>query len=166
MYHITDKKLEGSELLFEPRIPESKMMNENKEIPRICFSNTIQGALDSIRGHRLEEMMKHCKNLGREIILHVYSPKIVNPSSFISNEKIIKNKYVKDASYTGECWITEKVWLKHIKTIEISNEICDRYMCHGNYIWEPFGDFSVLEFVKIKWKDYITIIEKKEEEVS
>lgn len=51
MYYHLSKTYHGNTVQFEPRVPATCAENEDKTIPRICFSATIKQCLMAIEGH-------------------------------------------------------------------------------------------------------------------
>lgn len=88
--------------LFKPRIPSHTLDDENTDIPRICVSSSIEGALGSVPwGGR------NMCNKGEYMIFRVYefdSSKI-DLNSVITPKELVKNGYVPDALCYDEHWI-------------------------------------------------------------
>ena len=87
VYHASKMKFNGE--AFIPRIPDNPLYDEDRVIPRICFSASINGCLSSIN------------NLGVNDILYVYIADI-NPY-FPTVEQ------VPDIFLFGEVWSLERV---------------------------------------------------------
>ena len=88
---------------------------ENYTTPRVCFSPSIEGALNSIIN------MWKLKNKdfpGKQ--LYVYVPeKPLSQYKHKTNKELIKDKEVFDAGTTGESWILEPVKVKFYGSIKI-----------------------------------------------
>lgn len=88
---------------------------ENYTTPRVCFSPSIEGALNSIIN------MWKLKNKdfpGKQ--LYVYVPeKPISQYKHKTNKELIKDKEVFDAGTTGESWILEPVKVKFYGSIKI-----------------------------------------------
>jgi ribosomal protein S18 acetylase RimI-like enzyme len=120
-FHISQSdKHEGK--VFTPRVPEYLTKTkfgkddpyyEDMEIPRVCFSPSIEGALHAITSPGDRIVMG-----GREY--YVYIPeKPIDQYKRITNKELIDRKLVFDAKYTKECWITEPVKLILYGTIMV-----------------------------------------------
>ena len=120
-FHISQSdKHEGK--VFTPRVPEYLTKTkfgkddpyyEDMEIPRVCFSPSIEGAL-----HAITSPGDRIVTGGREY--YVYIPeKPINQYKRITNKELIDRKLVFDAKYTKECWITEPVKLILYGTIMV-----------------------------------------------
>ena len=120
-FHISQSdKHEGK--VFTPRVPEYLTKTkfgkddpyyEDTEIPRVCFSPSIEGAL-----HAITSPGDRIVTGGREY--YVYIPeKPINQYKRITNKELIDRKLVFDAKYTKECWITEPVKLILYGTIMV-----------------------------------------------
>lgn len=120
-FHISmSDKHEGK--VFTPRVPEYLTKTkfgkddpyyEDMEIPRVCFSPSIEGALHAITSPGDRIVMG-----GREY--YVYIPeKPIDQYKRITNKELIDRKLVFDAKYTKECWITEPVKLILYGTIMV-----------------------------------------------
>ena len=92
---------------------------EEYKTPRVCFSNSIEGALNSI-------INEHGRmNLaGKQI--HVYTPeKPIAEYKHKTNKQILKDGDIFDANITNEMWILEPVKLVYVGSIvvdKVSNE--------------------------------------------
>jgi len=107
LYHVSYQTIENSN--FYPRIPKARAKNENSNIKRICFSNSIEGCLTAMpgSGKPLKNMLECSKILPIEPIVHIYS--IAEDDSRIADGNIVYsqmvNDYVKDAVANHEIWI-------------------------------------------------------------
>lgn len=115
-FHLSkDSTLNGKTL--NPRIPdyisktkfgEDNPYYEDGIIPRVCFSNSIEGALNAIVNIN-DGMLE----VPQGVRYYVYIPeKPISEYEHKTNKELKKEKLVFDASTTGECWITEPVKLK------------------------------------------------------
>lgn len=98
-FHVSDNRNLDSSYIY-PRVPESKMNNENETIPRICVSPSINGCLTATSRYKVGE------------VLYVYECK---SKKFIQPDE----DEVMDAPLTGECWVTEPVKMKFFTKIKI-----------------------------------------------
>lgn len=88
---------------------------ENYTTPRVCFSPSIEGALNSII-NMWKLMNKDFP--GKQ--LYVYIPeKPLSQYKHKTNKELIKDKEVFDAGTTGESWILEPVKVKFYGSIQI-----------------------------------------------
>lgn len=81
---------------------------EDSYIKRTCFSNNINNCLSAF------------DNWIVGLNFNIYIPKNIDILSFVSNEDIIKNKYVADAKITKEYWLLNNPIAVHIGQIKIT----------------------------------------------
>ena len=123
-FHVSgDEHLDGQ--VFKPRVPsyiepgdtaDTSTEFEDATIPRVCFSPTIEGAMNAIICKINPQHPVPYKRLA------VYIPeKPFNDYKHKTNKEIIKEKLVFDASSTGEVWIMEPVRMKLFGIIEIDS---------------------------------------------
>lgn len=147
-FHLSkDSTLNGKTL--KPRIPdyisktkfsEDNPYYEDDTIPRVCFSNSIEGALNAIVNIN-DGMLE----VPQGVRYYVYIPdKPISEYKHKTNKELKKEKLVFDASTTGECWITEPVKLKLYGVIIVQqiSDIKERKTVSGH----PHGR------VDYKWK--------------
>lgn len=103
VYFVTQRFM-GNSILLKPRVPESAPEYEG-DIPRICVSPSILGALSSI---------------GRHIFLGSYT--YVYVCELDESELIQAPSSVNDADMTGEFWILIEKEFKLYKTLKIISE--------------------------------------------
>lgn len=112
LYHVSFDLNEPLHKEFSPRIPSSVMSEEDDGIPRICFSDSIQGCIRAICGY---------PKIDSE-----YVDIIVWKHEFKSNEYLFDWNYlylknlVPDAAVTHEYWYTKEIIL-HGDIYRISN---------------------------------------------
>lgn len=99
-----------------PKIPANAMKEEDQSIPRICVSRSLDECLTGITvtgitfPFLLEELRtSHTKQIWDKqyqfpFIVRTYCAEN-NNSAFFDEKKV--SKYVWDANFTGECWLTE-----------------------------------------------------------
>lgn len=85
VFFITQKNL-GEKVSLQPRQPESAPLYEG-EVPRICVSTSILGALSSIGG-----------NLGLGCFTYVYTCEV-------EEYEVLQPTSVNDVDFTGELWL-------------------------------------------------------------
>jgi hypothetical protein len=88
-FHISKFYL-GDNVLFVPRIPESRAESENETIARICFSRSIVGCLDATPADR-----------EAGAVFFVYSVEDI-----VGLDNDVVSEMVFDAKDTGEVWAT------------------------------------------------------------
>lgn len=128
-----------------PKIPANAMKEEDQSIPRICVSRSLDECLTSITvtgitfPFLLEELRtSHTKQIWDKqyqfpFIVRTYCAEN-NNSAFFDEKKV--SKYVWDANFTGECWLTEyrepistkKRWL-------VNADIENRHIIRNNESW-------------------------------
>lgn len=107
LYHISLEDVSH----FSPRIPPVRLDNEDNSTKRICFSESIEGALSAIEGSikLYSGMLILAEKYNCPPILHIYS---INEddvgSKYIINNEIVSTKVV-DAFRTKEVWVTRDI---------------------------------------------------------
>jgi hypothetical protein len=134
LYHISLLNVSS----LKPRIPDNNFTRngyENSTIPRICFSNTIDGCLAAI-----------ADNIKGATYL-VYMPIIKEGMNIIGNEEIIDNNYVPDAILTGETWITELVNVRCVGKIYVDCAIDEpkKFKIGDKYVDAYFWNWRWIE---------------------
>lgn len=84
---------------FTPRVPKWFCTNEDCTIPRICVVPDIRSALNAIP--QCGQVMEYMRNLNLPVIIHVY---YLYGGKQMDNKEV--QKYVPDAGYTKEFWVT------------------------------------------------------------
>lgn len=107
VFFVTQKNMRNT-VLLKPRQPESAPLYEG-EVPRICVSTSILGALSSIGG-----------NLGLECYTYIYSCEVEEA------EIIQPSTSVNDIDFTGEMWILKEkeFTLDRILKLKKENSFC------------------------------------------
>lgn len=92
--------------VFTPDIPSNRSLFENANIPRICVSKTIEGALTSIPngGSLLDELLGSTFGFLKLYIIDTDKLNISDDDMVDSEELYIKD-LVDDANHTDEVWI-------------------------------------------------------------
>lgn len=128
VFHITKQgHLDGQ--IFKPRVPEylnkydpSKDKFEDVDNPRICFSNSIEGALNAILVNI--GRWKTADKLGD---WYVYVPeKPLKEYKYRTTKQLVDEKKVYDANVTNEIWIEEPVRLKQYGIIHV-DQVSDKH---------------------------------------
>ena len=119
-YHLsTQRSLDGQ--VFKPRVPEyiepynpHETGFENSTTPRVCFSSTIEGALNAITVNVQRTNPVTFRDM------YVYIPeKPINEYKHKTNKELIRDHDVYDANVTKEMWILEPVRLKLYGVIHV-----------------------------------------------
>lgn len=99
LYHLSDVFL-GDIIKLSPRIPRDPMPGEDRSIPRICVSESIEGCLLAL---------KNCYyNAG---VWFVYQTKQ-------SKKKYFSPINVPDAEQTGEKWLRTQTLFHYVRKME------------------------------------------------
>lgn len=134
LYHVSfdlDFKEE-----FAPRVPQclKETSSENRTIPRICFSTSIEGCLSAIPGASGEEEMADLYATYQNII-RVYELETddyaLTEDDIMWTENIYSNGYVVDAYNTDEVWVLKNIkmkredsYLAYIEGFDVRAEEC------------------------------------------
>lgn len=121
---------------FVPRVPKERAKGENKTVKRICFSESIEKAVNAIPngGYALRGMLRR-----KEVtpLLHVYFCIVSdNPDvRFIPPETVQKKYNVPDAESTREWWALDIPKLEH-RLVKVDKADMANYT-------DPFGNHGV-----------------------
>ena len=120
VFHVsTHKEYDGQ--VWKPRVPDylepydpTDTGFEDNTTPRICFSSSIEGALNGITVHL------NATNPQTFDTMYVYIPeKPYQSYKHKTNKQLVQEKRVYDANVTREVWIMEPVRLKLYGVIKI-----------------------------------------------
>lgn len=120
VFHVSpDKHLDGQ--VWQPRVPEyldpynpDDTGFEDNTSPRICFSTSIEGALNGITVNIQRQSPDTFDKM------YVYIPeKPWKEYKHKTNKELVKEKLVYDANVTREVWITEPVRMKLYGVIRV-----------------------------------------------
>lgn len=132
---------------FELRVPDTSFKNENKTEKRICFANSIEGAITAMpyNINVLSGLLNLKKDLDIEPILYVYSidEKDLCSTKIKNSSELIKEGLVPDADITGEFWILTEDIKPKLDIIKI---------CDFNFDIEKIGDFAMYIITKLQYK--------------
>lgn len=93
-------------------------VHEDYTTPRVCFSNSINGALNALMPG--STVINASLVGGLEKLYYVYIPeKPINEYKHMKNKDVVKNGYVSDADITHEMWVLEPVKLVLYGVIKI-----------------------------------------------
>jgi len=122
MVHVSFTKIRNNVLV--PRIPSILAKGEDDKIKRICFCKSLEKALTAMpySGKAVYELFMLGKDGILDPLLHVYTPKDIDPCNLLSSDII--SSLCPDALFTGEVWVmNQKVKCMHhiirIKDIEV-----------------------------------------------
>lgn len=129
VFHITQQgHLDGQ--IFKPRVPEyldkydpSKDKFEDVDNPRVCFSPSIEGALNAIM-----VTIGRWKTADKLRDWYVYIPeKPIDQYKHKTTKQLVDEKKVYDANVTNEIWIEEPVRLKQYGIIRV-DQVSDKHI--------------------------------------
>lgn len=118
LYHVSFDSDEFRKL-FIPRIPKSIAEHEDSNIPRICFSDSIDNCLSALSD--VEDSM--CESHYINVYSYLFS---TNDKNLISYEELYNKGFVPDALFTHEYWYCKEIYLPAEK-FEILNYEADSY---------------------------------------
>jgi hypothetical protein len=101
LYHVSAEVL--VDLVLQPRVPSITGDGEDKQIPRVCLSPFIEGAISAIEPWSNQT-------------LHLYAAYNVNAYIPTQNQ-------VPDRELTGEVWSLDSIELTHLGIIELQGQI-------------------------------------------
>ena len=141
---------------FEKKLEKFKTENnpdgygyEDPKTPRICFSNSIEGALNAVINPN-----KRLHLAGKQI--YVFVPeKPISEYKTRSNKVIKKNGDVFDANVTNEMWILEPCKVKFIGSI-----VVDKVTAKKRKKFTNNKEMTVMEY-SYKWRWYHKISKKE-----
>ena len=117
LYHLSQH---NNLKILKPTIPEAVLANkhslENKHIPRVCFSNSIDGCLLGLQFRDAD--FKEAPNGILEYV-YVAEERSLADAIIINNDELIDYKLVFDAQITGEVWCLSNIRVKCIGTINV-----------------------------------------------
>lgn len=129
VFHITQQgHLDGQ--IFNPRVPAyldkydpSKDKFEDVDNPRVCFSPSIEGALNAIM-----VTIGRWKTADKLKDWYVYIPeKPIDQYKHKTTKQLVDEKKVYDANVTNEIWIEEPVRLKQYGIIRV-DQVSDKHI--------------------------------------
>lgn len=147
LYHLSEENHDGQ--LFEPR-PMDKMRvmeGENWKTPRICVSNSIDGAVSA-----LVDSMSY--STGLKLWVHVPQ----NLLELFASNKVYKPslRQVPDSETTGEHWLKAPALMKAIGQIEVIGVDCSANLY---YMWK--GDKTRMDRFNWKWTVSFFVIKQE-----
>ena len=141
MFHISLGKINEKDLLFVPRIPKTAGNGENKEVPRICLSETFRGCIDAILSSHIHAELMRCRAWNEtKLDLFVYTTASeMAKDVIVQSDELVSRGYVLDAKRTKEMWLLCPTKMKLHTVLEVTN-VTDSFQ------WLDFADFSFEEF--------------------
>lgn len=132
MYHVSLDIFKNIEV-FVPRIPKSRMKNEDSTTPRVCISNSLENCLNG-----LTYMLNYWKFITDDMdtnfsVLDEMCPRILKvyefeiKSDLVSPEKLDSENLVPDASTTEEYWSLKELIPTRSYLIKIKNIYEDNF---------------------------------------
>ena len=115
LYHIS-ADIKRTDNPVTPRIPdlgEKETCAEDLTIPRICFSETVNGCISALPPQNRSQIA----SVKSKFVLYEINTEDYPSSFFISNEEIVKRRLVYDANLTKEWWV--------IKPVRLIGKVCE-----------------------------------------
>ena len=119
LYHISPFKIDN----WKPRIPSTRLKNEDGNIERICMAESVIGCLTAVNG---KDLLTGLLNLERKakipalLYLYYIDEEDLNKENYLSNCEIQNKKLVPDADITKEVWLLKSANMKY-KIIHIKD---------------------------------------------
>lgn len=93
LYHVATNVFTTGQCTIYPRIPKSAAPDEDKKLPRICLSDSIE--------HCLEALLTKGETIDKNATICVYKAKISERDPYLLKPLAV-SKYVPDALATHE----------------------------------------------------------------
>lgn len=108
LYHVSfDIDNEPLCKRFVPRVPESHEYGEDNKTKRICFSDSIEGCLDSIGENKLPDIIT-----GKTKIIVWEKVFSISDSELVDWKYLYENDLVCDAAMTHEYWYKKPITIE------------------------------------------------------
>ncbi len=142
LYHLSK---EGTQFKwFQPRVPLSYGIGEENTIKRVCFSDSIEGAMSALSLHDF--------NVNDEFTIYEYIVDVDNSENVTTNKEIVKNNWVPDACYTGEYWLKEPLFQLRGYKVKIKN-----FKKRDVLVWEIMDFYLLYKTICDNLEDYVEI---------
>lgn len=108
LYHVSlDLNQTG---VFTPRVPDSRMKDEDSETPRFCVSDTLEGCLtaSAFGSHYLDENLDENNGLLKVFVIDTEKMGLTS-EDVVSPEELYESGKVADANLTREHWILKEL---------------------------------------------------------
>lgn len=107
LYHISYDISEPLDKEFIPKIPHNTVSGEDESIPRICFSDSIEGCINAA-----EDLLVNYERENIATII-VWEKEFLLPNDkLIEWQKLYEDNLVPDAIVTHEYWFLDKLRMK------------------------------------------------------
>lgn len=118
-----------------PRVPNSRLDDEDSTIKRICVTDSVQKSLQAVPDSG--EILYAMEKLGLPLLIHAYYLE-ADPDMVRRTDEIVS--MVPDASFTGECWVLSEPVQKRRVDYEVISPIIHKVkMPDGTYKRVLFG---------------------------
>lgn len=147
LYHLSLERIEND--TFIPRIPSIRIEGENSDIPRICFTDSIEHCINSMpMGVMLAKnfIMARNKTKAKPFFYLYYFDETKIPKEFIKYPCEI-SEYVPDVAYSNEHWCLcpIKCEFKLIELTELETEFIRVPELNRNVIVVTLIKFNEIE---------------------
>lgn len=161
-YHVSKKNL-GNQVILEPRVPETGLMEEEGNIPHICVSTSIFHCLRSIIAVQARNF--HVFNLleaFRQNLVPMESKedwvargeKIQSPIVYVSNEKAYLPPNCSDFRFNKEHWFLKETHFEKIGFIDLQTLVTKGKI-------KVIDNFNELDGILVLNEDYKKLKVKK-----
>lgn len=138
--------------VFDLRVPESRMKDEDSVTPRICVSDSIEGCLtaSAFGAHYLGESLMETDDLMKVFVIDTEKLGLTS-SDVILPEELYQSGKVDDANLTNEHWILQSI------VVPEEDQMVVKVTGFNDSDWKPFFSFKeqqVMDSLDIDWKDY------------
>lgn len=114
MYYHVSKKYLGEKVVLTPRVPETCLVTEEGDIPRICTSKTLLGCIRGIVSHSmvsvrdvLYEIVEHVGFSAFEDYLADSTKMVISPSIYVAGGIAYTPPNASDFRANKEMWFLE-----------------------------------------------------------
>lgn len=147
LYHISFSKLPRT---LKPQIPAGSEKTDpthhthEPQIPRICFSETIEGAVRAVYPNVKHLVKRHA---GEELTWHVHKVKKGTSGSWVPSWALEEAKFVPDANLTKEWWALSDVTIEYIGTVDVKMDANGEHLKYNPYGVRGRYDHSPLDII-------------------
>lgn len=155
LYHVSlDLNHPG---IFDLRVPESRMKDEDSVTPRICVSDSIEGCLtaSAFGAHYLGESLMETDDLMKVFVIDTEKLGLTS-SDVITPEQLYQYGKVDDANLTNEHWILKEL------VIPAEDQMVVKVTGFDDGTWKPFFSYTEQQYMNsltLDWKDYDAVEE-------
>lgn len=160
LYHISYDTSEPLDKEFIPKIPHNTVSGEDESVPRICFSDSIEGCINAV-----EDQLGNYENEDRATII-VWEMEFLLPNDkLIGWQKLYEDNLVPDAVFTHEYWFLDKLRMKGTlyEILDINDAISNKkeiYLIKPQYqetVLRVFSDYGA-DLKEIEKYDLYTLV--------